>query len=235
MLRYGNGSFVIKVNSAHIPTRQNFSSAHEMGHILLSELGLESRLRDSEFRTRRFNPQVARKSRNKARERLCDVAASELLMPEDVFKRHLSETSIGSLEGLADMFGTSRQTTAIRIAEVSPTPCVALLWKPQKASNSMPLRLEWHVGPGRPTSRSGRYFPVTESAAIGGSVYEAFRDGKIVKSYKEFKTRFGTKRLRMESKAYGSGATKYVISLAFETGKSNPPEDQFGWFPGGRS
>ena len=85
LLRFHDG-YVIKVNQNHSLARQNFSCGHEIGHILFGELKLERYIKNIEYRT--FDPQGEADARKTARERLCDAAATELLMPESVFRKY---------------------------------------------------------------------------------------------------------------------------------------------------
>lgn len=215
LLRFHDG-YVIKVNQNHNLARQNFSCAHEIGHILFSELKLEHYTKNIEYRT--FNPQASEELRGKAREHLCDVAASELLMPESVFKKYLSGfgVSVHSIERLANVFKVSIQTAAIRIAEVSPEPCLALLWLPRPGIKSEALRLVWRVGPGRELRSKANYIPVHKLVRRTSTLYKAYQDESSVKCHKKFKLDNTVKRfLPMESKGFGRKETRYVISLAF--------------------
>ena len=206
---------VIRVNQNHNSARQNFSCAHEIGHALLSELKIEPCIEEVEFRT--FNPQAPAIARAKARERLCDAAATELLMPEAVFKKHLSGfgISIKSLEWLANIFRVSIISTAIRIAELSAEPCIALLWRLRPGTNSKTLRLAWRVGPGERSKDKADYMPVHTLARHTSTLYKAYQEDRPVTSYKRFRLDAGEKRLPVESKGFGHGKTRYVISLAF--------------------
>jgi len=206
---------VIRVNQNHNSARQNFSCAHEIGHALLSELKIEPCIEEVEFRT--FNPQAPAIARAKARERLCDAAATELLMPEVVFKKYLSGfgISIKSLEWLANIFRVSIISTAIRIAELSAEPCIALLWRLRPGTNSKTLRLAWRVGPGKKSKDKADYMPVDTLARHTSTLYKAYQEDRPVTSYKRFRLDAGEKRLPVESKGFGHGKTRYVISLAF--------------------
>ena len=208
---------VIKVNQNHNSARQNFSCAHEIGHALLSKLKIEPCIEEFEFRT--FNPQAPAIARAKARERLCDAAATELLMPEAVFKKYLSGfgISIKSLEWLANIFRVSIISTAIRIAELSAEPCIALLWRLRPGTNSKTLRLVWRVGPGKKSKDKADYMPVHTLARHISTLYKAYQEDRHVTSYKRFRLDAGEKRLPVESKGFGHGKTRYVISLAFPT------------------
>ena len=214
LLRF-HGGYIIKVNRTHNLARQNFSCAHEIGHALLSELKIEPCIEEVEFRT--FNPQAPAIARAKARERLCDAAATELLMPEAVFKKYLSGfgISIKSLEWLANIFRVSIISTAIRIAELSAEPCIALLWRLRPGTNSKTLWLAWRVGPGKKSKDKADYMPVHTLARHTSTLYKAYQEDRHVTSYKRFRLNAGEKRLPVESKGFGHGKTRYVISLAF--------------------
>jgi Zn-dependent peptidase ImmA (M78 family) len=207
---------VIRVNQKHNLARQNFSCAHEIGHVLLSELNLEPCMDDVEFRT--FNPQAHAIARAKARERLCDAAATELLMPEAVFKSYLLNfgISIKSLEWLANIFRVSISSTAIRIAEVSTEPCITLLWRPRKGAKSKALQLAWHVGPGNRSRIKGKYVPKHNLARHTSTLYKAYQHDSPIKCRKDFILDAGIKRIiPVESKGFGYDEARYVISLAF--------------------
>ena len=213
LLRFHDG-YVIRVNKDHNLARQNFSCAHEIGHTLLSELNLEPCMEEVEFRT--FNPQAHAIARAKARERLCDAAAAELLMPEMVFKKHLSRfgVSISSVEWLADIFKVSIRAAAFRIAEVSVEPCIALLWRSQPGTKSKALRLSRRVGPGRKPGGKSNYMPVHTLVRHASTLYKAYQYDSLVTCHKLFRLDSGDKRLPVESKGFGRGETRVVISLA---------------------
>ena len=210
-----HAGYVIKVNQYHNLAKQNFSCAHEVGHTLFSESELELYIQSIEYRT--FNPQGEQKARTAARERLCDAAATELLMPEFVFKKHLSDLglSINSIEWLANIFRVSIRAVAWRIAEVSTEPCIALLWQPWQRTKSKGLRLAWYVGPGRESRGKANYVPAHTYVRPPSKLHKAYQDNSPVKCYKLFKVDNASKRLPMESKGFGRGETRYVISLAF--------------------
>lgn len=206
---------VIRVNQNHNPARQNFSCAHEIGHALLSELNLELCVEEAEFRT--FNPQAQAMAGTRTRERLCDAAATELLMPEIVFKKYLLGlgASISSIESLANIFRVSIRAAAIRIAELSTEPCIALLWLSRPGTKSKALRLAWHVGPGNRSQIKGNYVPKHTLARHTSTLYKAYQYDSPVKCRKDFRLDAGIKRILIESKGFGRGEMRYVISLGF--------------------
>jgi len=202
---------IIKVNANHHPVRQNFSCAHEIGHSLLRELRIELDTENIEYRT--FNSEAPRRARAKARERLCNAAATELLMPESIFRKYLLDfgISINSVEQLANIFRVSVPAAAIRIAEVSPEPCVALLWRKLR-NKSKALQLAW---PRRKPIGKSHYTPVHKRVTPPSTLHKAYEYNSPVKCYKLFKVNNVVKNLPMESKGFGQGETRYIISLAF--------------------
>ena len=192
--------------------RLRFSFAHEIGHILFDELGLGTYVKNIEYRT--FNPQGSRRLRGKIVEHLCDCAAAELLMPESIFKKYLSgfAVSIYSVERLANSFQVSIQAAAIRIAEVSTEPCLVTKWQPEKRKPTN-LRLAWCMGPEK--KGKGYYEPIHVSVRPPSAIHNAYEGGSCVKSFRLFKIGDGVQRLLTESKGFGQGETRYVISLAF--------------------
>jgi hypothetical protein len=214
LLKFHDGH-VIKVNQNHNLTRQNFSCAHEIGHNLLRELKIGLNTENIEYRT--FDPQAPGRIVAKARERLCDIVATELLMPELVFRKYLSGfgVSVHSIEWLANIFKVSIRAAAWRIAEVSAEPCIALLWQPWLRNRSKGLRLAWCAGPGRKSSGKSSYMPLHTYVRPPSTLHKAYENDNPVKSFKLFKLDTAVKRCPMESKGFGRGETRYVISLAF--------------------
>ena len=152
----------------------------------------------------------------KAKERLCDVAATELLMPELIFRKYLTNfgVSIYAIERLANVFGVSTQAAVARIAEVSEEPCIALFWKLQ-GTNPNAFKLWWQVGPRRNSGSKAYYAPVNKTVKYPSVLHKAYEHDSPVKCYRFFKQGTEVRRLPMESKAFGRGENRYVASLAF--------------------
>lgn len=101
-------SLIIKLNSLSPLTRQRFTLAHELAHLIL-------------------DPQKAATARrcvtSSALEKACDAVAGELLMPmEEVRGLTAGRGSIDTLVMLARRFDVSLQAAAVRVKEVA-------LWK----------------------------------------------------------------------------------------------------------
>jgi hypothetical protein len=214
LLRLNDG-YLIKVNINHSPSRQNFSIAHEIGHILLDELVQNTNLTPMEFRT--FNPQAHLRAYAEAKERLCDIAATELLMPENIYSKYLLELgiSISTIEKLSNMFKVSLQASAIRIAELSTDPCMVIIWNLNSNSQSKILRISWHRGPGKNKISKDWYLPLSSQVSRPSSLHTAYEKDGNIKCFRIFKTNLGNKRIPVESKGYGRDKTRFVLSLAF--------------------
>jgi Zn-dependent peptidase ImmA (M78 family) len=214
LLRYNDG-YVIKVNVNHFPSRQNFSVAHEIGHILLDELSQNTSITPMEFRD--FNPQAHLKTYTEAKERLCDIAATELLMPEDIYKKYLIclGLSISTIEKLSNIFKVSLQASAIRTAELSSEPCMVIGWKLNSRSSSKMLRISWLNGPRKSQTCKDWYLPISTQVPYPSSLHTAYQKDGITKCFRAFKTNTGNKRVPMESKGFGRNETRFVLSLAF--------------------
>jgi Zn-dependent peptidase ImmA (M78 family) len=212
--RFASGS-VIKVNQTDSQMRQNFSCMHEIAHDILHELKLQLDTNYIEYRT--ANPQAQAKEVSKARERICEAVAAELIMPEFIFGKYLSGfgTSVHSIELLANIFRVSIRAAAWRIAEVSEEPCIFLLWKPWLRNKSKGLRLALCVGPGRKTSITSHYTLKHTYVRPPSALHQAYENDRATKSFKDFKIDNDVKRCPMESKGFGRGENRYVVSLAF--------------------
>ena len=214
LLRLPN-SHIIKLNSSHHPVRQNFSLAHEIGHILLDEIEKEHTLGREHYVT---NPSyrisgTPKKGKGNPIERLCDIAATELLMPENVFRKYLNifGVSVTAIERLAKTFQVSIPSTAMRVAEVSTEPCISIQWKKSRKSNVKGLDLAWRHSPLLKTGDRINYVPV--ETHINPS--PALLQGGVVESYKQFKIGNVVKRLQVQSKGFGYDNDRYVLSLVF--------------------
>ncbi len=204
--------YIIRLNEKDSEVRRNFSCCHEMGHILFRNLALDDYVRQIEYRT--YNPPVRDRQRARTRERLCDVAATELLMPSGVFKAHLHTLGLGvdSIAPLASAFKVSVQAAAIRVAELASEHCLALLWQPwPKSGQPKGLRVSWarHRPDGVP------YRPVRSLVPRPSSLHKAFDGDASVSSLLSFAARGAKRPMRMESKGFGYETGRYVLSMVF--------------------
>jgi Zn-dependent peptidase ImmA (M78 family) len=108
---------VIGVNTSHSPARQNFTIAHELGHLLLHDQ--EQLHVDREFRVR-LRSDVSSQGTDEA-EQEANFFAASLLMPREFIERDLENEEYVDLldddflNGLARKYGVSAQALAIRL------------------------------------------------------------------------------------------------------------------------
>ncbi len=120
-LELEQGQYVICVNAASGWRRKRFTVAHEIGHILLLEALAHSPADLNDLRAAESW---------KAAERLCNLAAAELLVPLDDFRTNIDEHSLspGGLRFLYDRYLTSYDTLFVRFTE-SFGPSAVVLWR----------------------------------------------------------------------------------------------------------
>ena len=100
-LRRGQDGFTIALSKHLSPSRRRFTVAHELGHAILETTGP---------RCPRFGSEL---------ERLCDMLATEILMPYSLFRTLAQKPlSISKVWELSRVFGTSLSATALRGAEL---------------------------------------------------------------------------------------------------------------------
>jgi Zn-dependent peptidase ImmA (M78 family) len=108
---------VIGVNTSHSPARQNFTIAHELGHLLLHDQ--EQLHVDRQFRVR-LRSDVSSQGTDEG-EQEANVFAASLLMPREFIDRDLANEDYVDLldddflHGLARKYGVSAQALAIRL------------------------------------------------------------------------------------------------------------------------
>jgi hypothetical protein len=114
---------IIQTNAAHSPGKQNFTACHEIGHTLIPSYwqGPPSRVDSG----------TGMNSPDREEEFLCDLAASELLMPTTEFQRELAwqRLHIWSVETLAKEFGASLEAAAIKCVHCGAGRVALIVWE----------------------------------------------------------------------------------------------------------
>lgn len=110
-------NFQIQYNPFQIPTRVNFSVAHEIAHTLFSDCAKATRNREE-------NPME-----NRQLEQLCNAAASEIQLPYAIFSNDAnnSPASMKGLIELAKKYKASLESVFMRYTEVIDQPCAILI------------------------------------------------------------------------------------------------------------
>ncbi len=126
-----SGKRYICVNGNDREERQRFTICHEIAHIVL---GLPSE----------HKAQPWWSAKRPLAERLCDIFAAELLLPEELFQPVAEDAAVrlASIETLANDFCASFTATGSRYAATVTTPCAFVLCEDGKVrypSRSKPL------------------------------------------------------------------------------------------------
>jgi hypothetical protein len=191
----GGGRVAIRVNPDRPETRKRFSVAHEICHTFFPNYQTKTWCRtDSRYR-RRDNP-------DDLLEMLCDIGASELVLPAPWFFQDAAAVTTGAgLVDLARKYIASREATLRRFVETH-TGCVAavfLSWKlkptqqptignvdqhhlfdidpAENARRAKRLRLDYSI-PSQKFAEAGHYLPADKSVENDGPLYEAASNGR---------------------------------------------------------
>ncbi|SRR5260221_5778881 len=185
----------IKLNTHIDPRRRRFTFAHELAHVLLTNGSVGS---------------SRRSFRGTEVERLCDIAASELLMPEpparDFFKTH--GVSPSSVCEFAASFDVSMQAAARRVWDLQLSRGTLVLLKKERDDY---FSLLWKVGPINLES------PVLLPQLIEGSL-ETFTVERVLVC----KLGSGTIELDLRVKRLGSSGSFLVLASPCAKGASWP-------------
>ena len=143
-----NRDLIIKYNPDKPKTRQNFSIAHEIAHTLFPEYRDQYK---AHHKIGKFNP-------GSEVEFLCDLGASEIIMPTPEFNRDVEKMGISlkSLERLSKHYNASLEATAIRMITTNFDSCALMVLgyshKPSELRQSdclwllpMKLRVQYFV------------------------------------------------------------------------------------------
>lgn len=108
------------INGSRPPVRQRYSIGHEIIHTFFP---------DFEREVRSTGPRWWRERDSQSEiEQLCQIGASELLMPVEAFRREMErhETSLAAVLSLAVLFEASPEAAVRRFVDLSDEPLVAV-------------------------------------------------------------------------------------------------------------
>ena len=207
--------FEIKTNIKHSPERQNYSCAHEIAHtFFFVHEGKE--LKDF------ISSEIGIANMDKWEERLCNIGAAEILMPNIIFKKYASyyDFSIVSVQRLAHLFNTSILATANRLSSINPQLCftgystienlIEAGYDEKTASVSFPISLNMKI-----SAPGGKYSISRKIKSKNSNVFVAYKSDSPVYSQERMKLPNYIGPCRIESKGFGSYPHRYVVSLIF--------------------
>lgn len=200
--------------------RDKFSIAHEIGHTLFYDVGSPIPIRPH------GDPG------SEAEERLCDIFAAELLMPQERFKSDACamfdrvKSWCETLFQLRSLYGVSMRAVAERVVELKLIDGAAVIrwrWKPKaKRESDIKLRVDWSV-----PLRDGRYYVIwPDKSAPSDSVFVRASLGRSLLR-EEVKLHLGTLKgdFIVETKSYHSEE----MNLADASGDSPRPVLSVVW------
>lgn len=139
-----DGDLVVGVRASDGAGRKRFTILHEAGHTLLPGF--------AESRQYRCDGPSSRD------EQLCDIAASELLLPRRFFVPDAREAGPGmeGVESLAPLYDASIEATALRAVDLDAGPAMLIVLRPghkpsergREDERPPKLRLSWAHGQG---------------------------------------------------------------------------------------
>jgi hypothetical protein len=129
ILLYPDGRLWIEYRSGRLPERQRFTIFHEFAHTLFPDY--------AEFLPRHHQASQKRvPDPDREFEYLCDVGASEMLLPIDDFRNHLAEFPSHGFEAIHELSGRYRASidaTTYRLVEVvEHSPCAVAFLTDQR-------------------------------------------------------------------------------------------------------
>lgn len=203
--------YEIKVNATHSPERQNFSVAHEIAHTFFYE-GRGKEL------VERHEKAKGEQSARHLEENLCDLIASELLMPSQVFRMYAAsyDFRIYSIVPLSGIFGTSLVPTALRLCDVNPRSCSLVHWslKNQGGLTRPELRPTWWTWSNmNAVVGTGRFRFNPRVSCDTSNVAKAYLSGNHVFSHERLRVGNFTGYGQIWSQSFSSGEARFVLSL----------------------
>ena len=114
-----DGNLVIRYNPVRPKTRQNFSIAHEISHTFFPPFQDKVNARCK----------VEKYDSHSELEILCDLGASEILLPSPEFDSAVAQSGISltSLKDLSTRYEASLEATAIRMMRIAQCPCALIV------------------------------------------------------------------------------------------------------------
>lgn len=159
--------FKVKINSRLPKVRRRFGLAHEMGHTYFFDIEAP----------KPFRP-YQRPKAEIIEERLCDIFAEEILMPEGEFlmdARKFGEPSLKAFLHLARIYDVSTRCAAIRIQNLKVWNTAIVNWQwlglERKGENKhdTKMRVSWAAAP------KGHFVPAGDSVDHDSIIYKCYR------------------------------------------------------------
>ena len=176
------GGFVVEYNPYQKKSRINFSIAHEIGHTLFSDCGLYVRNREEEV-----------SSDNGELEFLCNIAASEIILPSASFpsKANSIDLNLKNLLRLSDEYEASLEAVFLRFCEEVDKPCAIAI--AQFNGDTKRLNIKYF----KSSRVSTLNLPAGYSIPTDSVGYECINAGWTAESVEQWEDKFGNGRYKI--------------------------------------
>jgi hypothetical protein len=204
-----DGDFVIELRKDRPYERTNFTCAHELGHTFFYESVPSIKYRTVTSSQPHHDPEE---------ERLCNVAAAELLMPSNVFTKISRDytPSPQSLQLIAQTFESSLIATVVRLLNLKVWDSKFICWQMKEGR----LKARWLAQPGRGLA----YFPNLEIINPSSSgIYHTATSGEATTSAEWLSLDSGYKFCQVSSMCLSDSKT--VLSCLTNGASHAPAKD----------
>lgn len=204
-----DGDFVIELRKDRPYERTNFTCAHELGHTFFYESVPSIKYRTVTSSQPHHDPEE---------ERLCNMAAAEMLMPSEIFRKISQDYSPSpqSLELIAQTFESSLVATVVRLLNLKVWKSKFICWQ---MKDGQP-KARWLAQPGRGLA----YFPnleITNPASSG--IFHTATTGEATTSAEWLSLDGGYKLCHISSMCLSDSRT--VISCTTNGASHSPAKD----------
>lgn len=175
------GTYIVYVHPDRHTHRKNFSIAHELGHTVFSPA-------DGSVRARRQSVDPALQFL----EDMCDLVASELLLPYEPFKGladSFGGVSLQAMRELSNSFCASPEAVANRMVKLSAAPCALAILELKNKPVELKNRRQGTLFPVEPPEKKLRinycvtapgfdvFLPDDKSVEDGSPLYSVYETG----------------------------------------------------------
>jgi len=204
-----DGDFIVELRKDRPYERTNFTCAHELGHTFFYESVPSIKYRTMTNSQPHHDPEE---------ERLCNIAAAELLMPSDVFRKIARDycASPQSLQLIARTFESSLIATAVRLLNLKVWGSKFICWQMKDDR----LKARWLAQPGRGLA----YFPNLEIInPVSSGIYHTVTTGEATVSSEWLSLDGGYKLCNVSSMCLSDSKT--ILSCITNGASRTPARD----------
>jgi len=201
----GRDRVVIKVRRADHPRRRRFTVCHECSHTFFPGFARQTQFRCNPGSERARDPKL---------ERLCDVGASELLLPRRQFSADIKEAgfSLDSVELFGGRYEASLEATAQRAVALNGRPslfiALEVMNKTRETDPFAPPKLR--VARSRSNSGALPFVPRYKSVSEGTPLHRALT-GDLVNEVGPLPELLGDERpMEIHARRYDYGADGHI-------------------------